>query len=138
MKHINDFRPFDDEDYVRPKTRAGGPQGDALILELQRLQGAADASHAGYTSMLSATLGLKRSSSSQRPASADGRTRLLDGPGPSRGRSDLGPSRPPTSFSMSISPDDQWKLPPIQGGDLHKEPTLDCTPNSLPTGVGRG
>jgi len=42
MKHINDFRPFDDEDYVRPKTRAVGPQGDALILELQRLQGAFD------------------------------------------------------------------------------------------------
>ncbi|WP_257164907.1 HlyD family type I secretion periplasmic adaptor subunit [Bradyrhizobium sp. SRS-191] len=42
MKHINDFRPFDDQDYVRPKTRAVGPQGDALILELQRLQGAFD------------------------------------------------------------------------------------------------
>ncbi|CAL77723.1 putative secretion protein (HlyD family); putative toxin/protease secretion system [Bradyrhizobium sp. ORS 278] len=42
MKHINDFRPFDDDDYVRPKTRAVGPQGDALILELQRLQGAFD------------------------------------------------------------------------------------------------
>ncbi|MGC2781016.1 MAG: HlyD family type I secretion periplasmic adaptor subunit [Bradyrhizobium sp.] len=42
MKHINDFRPFDDDDYVRPKTRAVGPQGDALIMELQRLQGAFD------------------------------------------------------------------------------------------------
>ncbi|MGJ4928434.1 HlyD family type I secretion periplasmic adaptor subunit [Bradyrhizobium sp. HKCCYLS2038] len=42
MKHINDFRPFDDDEYVRPKTRAVGPQGDALILELQRLQGAFD------------------------------------------------------------------------------------------------
>ncbi|MGJ4996164.1 HlyD family type I secretion periplasmic adaptor subunit [Bradyrhizobium sp. HKCCYLS3077] len=42
MKHINDFRPFDDQNYVRPKTRAVGPQGDALILELQRLQGAFD------------------------------------------------------------------------------------------------
>ncbi len=42
MKHINDFRPYDDDDYVRPKSRAVGPQGDALILELERLQGAFD------------------------------------------------------------------------------------------------
>jgi len=38
MKHVNDLRPFDDADFTPPPSRQVGPQGDALILELQRLQ----------------------------------------------------------------------------------------------------
>jgi HlyD family secretion protein len=38
MKHVNDLRPFDDDDFTPPPSRHVGPQGDALILELQRLQ----------------------------------------------------------------------------------------------------
>jgi HlyD family secretion protein len=38
MKHVNDLRPFDDADFSPPRSRQVGPQGDALILELQRLQ----------------------------------------------------------------------------------------------------
>jgi HlyD family secretion protein len=38
MKHVNDLRPFDDADFTPPPSRHVGPQGDALILELQRLQ----------------------------------------------------------------------------------------------------
>jgi HlyD family secretion protein len=38
MKHVNDLRPFDDGDFSPPRSRQVGPQGDALILELQRLQ----------------------------------------------------------------------------------------------------
>ncbi len=38
MKHVNDLRPFDDDDFTPPPGRHVGPQGDALILELQRLQ----------------------------------------------------------------------------------------------------
>jgi HlyD family secretion protein len=41
MKHVDNLRPFDDSDYagIDPAGRHRvGPQGDALILELQRLQ----------------------------------------------------------------------------------------------------
>jgi HlyD family secretion protein len=40
MKHVDNLRPFDDADFARvdPSAQRVGPQGDALILELQRLQ----------------------------------------------------------------------------------------------------
>lgn len=45
MKHVNDLRPYDENDpnwRGMPQSRTVGPQGDALILELQRLRGAFD------------------------------------------------------------------------------------------------
>lgn len=41
MKHVNELRPYDENDPTwrgMPQARTVGPQGDALILELQRLQ----------------------------------------------------------------------------------------------------
>ncbi|CCE05099.1 putative secretion protein (HlyD family); toxin/protease secretion system [Bradyrhizobium sp. STM 3843] len=45
MKHVNELRPYDENDpnwRGMPRSRTVGPQGDALILELQRLQNAFD------------------------------------------------------------------------------------------------
>lgn len=45
MKHVNELHPYDENDPTwrgMPQARTVGPQGDALILELQRLQHAFD------------------------------------------------------------------------------------------------
>ncbi|GLH75634.1 hypothetical protein SSBR45G_05420 [Bradyrhizobium sp. SSBR45G] len=135
MKHINDFRPFDDDDYVRPKTRAVGPQGDALILELQRLQGAFDD---GSDEDPRARRGSRDSGKKRRrPPPAQARVKPRKKKGSTMGRAlslfGLGAQEPRERRGEGIREMDWQRPAPVRGYEPELAPPPRHAPARVPT-----